>query len=319
MRTPNLSHLGPELIRPSSDTRCCPICSSPSPYVFTSRLGRLIYGCQSPICGHLHTPVLQSGQGVHVRPTDIEAESDRSMKLYHERNHRLLRRLLDEFEGGPPKEPVLVDFGAGDAHVSRSFKQELGSRARIYCIEHEEQCARVYTRHGLLHIEHLAALPERADLLYAIEVIEHVDEPIAQLRAMRVALKDEGLLFLTTPPGHRCESKTTAYGNATHLHFFTPLSLNLALGQAGFEPMAFQHMPEMYPQAQAPGKATRARNELRRLVHGLRRRLWPAMASAPADERWMPEWEMPASLDGRDYPYHLTGFARPVRFTDPDQ
>lgn len=297
-------------------TRACPVCARPSEFRFRSRLGRAIYACVAADCSHLHTPIVESQQGVHVRPQDIAEESDRSLALYGERNRRLLHRLLVELGADKDRPMAILDFGAGDGHVARSFREGLGSAARIYCVESEAQCAALHAAHGLLPLRSLRELPEPVDLIYSIEVVEHLEDPRSVLCAMRDALKPGGKLFLSTPPGHPVESMTNAYDNPTHLHFFTPLSLNRLLGEVGFEPMAFRHFPEMYPLPQAPGTVERARLLLRRLARGLGRRLrWPSSSgpqgTSPLNSAASaPTWVMPPDADGFPYPYHLVGFSR---------
>ena len=80
-----------------------------------------------------------------------------------------------------------------------------------------------------------------------IEVIEHLDDPIKAMSQLKHVLKDDGMIFLSTPVGKLEESATNAYDTLSHLHFFTERSLNLTLTKSGFSEIYFKYYPEMYP------------------------------------------------------------------------
>ena len=224
----------------------CPICGHSSNFVFVSMHGRPIHECVEHACGHFFTPALQADQGICERDVVIERESDQDFSLYGERNERLLvrlRKLLPEIT----RPFRLLDFGAGNAHMSRTFKAKLGDSAEIYCFEPNENCHRLYARNGLVHIAALDSIPDGLDLIYMIEVIEHLEDPIAILRFLRSKLGETGKIFLSTPHGSRYERFTNAYETRSHLHFFTETSLNLALDKAGFTPIEFTFVSDMYP------------------------------------------------------------------------
>jgi SAM-dependent methyltransferase len=274
----------------------CPICRGAATQRFISKNQRDIWGCTNIACQHLFTPPVAIDQGFHQYPLDIAAESDQALELYGERNTRLLSLLLGELDNQSPL--ILLDFGAGNAHISRTFKAQLQDRATIYCIEANPQCQFLYQQHGLIPLTQIQDLPQPAHLIYAIEVIEHVPDPIALLQSLGNALTDGGRIFLSTPPGHIDPQKTNAYDDVTHLHFFTPRSLNLALTQAGLKPIEYRFFPEMYP-----------------LTHPLQR--WLQERLQPIGKLTRPiatrlplpgAMGMPPSAEGSGYPYHLVGF-----------
>ncbi len=224
----------------------CPICKSESVFIFISKHSRKIYECTNKKCGHFFTPILKEAQGVCAREEDIETESDESIKSFNERNIRLLN-LFKSYLKDVSLPIVFLDFGAGNAHISRTFKQELGDGCTIFCLEPNPLCKGLYEKYGLVQLKNIEDIPNGINFIYMIEVIEHLDDPISVLKTLRSSLVSNGMLFLSTPLGSKNERTTNAYETPSHVHFFTPSSLNLTLSQAGFTPINYMYYPEMYP------------------------------------------------------------------------
>jgi 2-polyprenyl-3-methyl-5-hydroxy-6-metoxy-1,4-benzoquinol methylase len=141
----------------------------------------------------------------------------------------------------------LLDFGAGNAHISRTFKNVLKDDAVIYCLEPNPMCKHLYKKYDLIQITDIKEVPVKINLIYMIEVIEHLENPISILKDLIELLQANGKIFISTPVGELDENLTNAYDTPSHLHFFTEKSLNLALKKAGLREIIYQHYPEMYP------------------------------------------------------------------------
>jgi SAM-dependent methyltransferase len=77
------------------------------------------------------------------------------------------------------------------------------------------------------------------DVVTAIEVLEHVSDPVTELARMHELLRPGGLLFLTTgnaEPYHDRLSNWRYVVPDVHVSFFEPETLALALDKAGFDP-----------------------------------------------------------------------------------
>ena len=235
------------MTKPSGElAAACPICGFEAVYIFISKHGHRIWQCREARCGHLFTHQLRETQGICARGEDVERESDESLMFFAERNVRLLGLFRNYLKGriAPVK---LLDFGAGNAHVSRTVKEHLGEQCTIYCLEPNPNCGGLYRKYGLIQVEGMEQIPDGIDLIYMIEVVEHLPDPIATLKLLRKSLAPEGFLFISTPRGLTDENLTNAFDTPSHLHFFTPSSLNSALTQAGFSAIQFSYVPAMYP------------------------------------------------------------------------
>jgi SAM-dependent methyltransferase len=74
-------------------------------------------------------------------------------------------------------------------------------------------------------------LSGRFDIIMLRHVLEHVDDPITQLKQLSSHLTENGQLFIEVPG---IVDKIPSLQNA-HYHYFSEITLNSILGQAGFE------------------------------------------------------------------------------------
>lgn len=231
----------------------CPICNFSAVKIFLSKHKKEIFECQSLECGHFFTPPIFEMQGVCKRPQTLEEESNEFFTLFDERNQRLWS-LFEKKILGSKKPLVLVDFGAGNAHISRSIKNTIKDDGIIYCLEKNPNCSGLYSRYGLIEAADLLEINETISLVYMIEVIEHLASPVDVLKNLRRVLEPSAQLFISTPCGASVESITNAFDTPSHLHFFTEKSLNLALTISGFNRIIFSNIEELVPRPSKKSK-----------------------------------------------------------------
>ena len=85
-------------------------------------------------------------------------------------------------------------------------------------------------------------------------MIEHVDDPVAVLRALRERLAPNGRVFLTTPCGEDrrgARDIPAAYEDPAHIQFFTETSMRRACREAGLD-ITIEAIPEMSPPERFP-------------------------------------------------------------------
>jgi len=94
-----------------------------------------------------------------------------------------------------------------------------------------------------------ADLPEEAyDVITLWHALEHMDAPVAALRRLRRALREDGLLIVEVPNragwGARVLGEFWYHWDLPrHRVHFTPASLRLALEEAGFQVEGLDHIP----------------------------------------------------------------------------
>lgn len=98
-----------------------------------------------------------------------------------------------------------------------------------------------------MQVTEIDSLNDTIDLIYMVEVVEHLTDPVFELSQIRKKISSTGTLFIGTRLGQMNESETNGYDTELHLHFFTPKSLNLALTKAGFSSIDYVQVPEIYP------------------------------------------------------------------------
>jgi SAM-dependent methyltransferase len=134
-----------------------------------------------------------------------------------------------------------IDFGAGNGGLVRYLREQRGVDAVGF---EEGAIARRAVALGI-PVRGRDALPGwrgSADIVTAVEVLEHVVDPVAELRAMRELLRPGGLLLVTTGnagahAGHLARWRYVV--PEIHISFFEPRTLHRAFAQAGLRPEGF--------------------------------------------------------------------------------
>ena len=120
-----------------------------------------------------------------------------------------------------------LDYGCGAGGLVKYLNEAGFARA----VGFEQQWAIPLKSFGIPVLDEaaLAASEQRFDVVSAVEVLEHVYDPIAELRRLRALLKPGGLLFLTTGnPGPFVDrlTKWSYIVPEVHISFFEPGTLD---------------------------------------------------------------------------------------------
>lgn len=138
-----------------------------------------------------------------------------------------------------------LDFGCGGGGLVRYVRDE----ERCHVVGFEEGWIAGEARKRGLPILDRRALESQAgtfDVVTAIEVVEHISDPIAVFHQLRRMLKPGGLLFLTTgnAKAHRHSLPAWSYvAPEIHVSLFEPATLALVMEKTGFRPDFRGYLP----------------------------------------------------------------------------
>lgn len=129
-----------------------------------------------------------------------------------------------------------LDFGCGNGGVVRYARDHSPCRA---CGFEEGWIADQARGRGIpiLKRSDLSALNGQLDVVTAIEVFEHIPDPVDCLKQIRALLKPGGLLFFTTGNAQPFRGNFFKWGYVRpeiHVSYFEPRTLDRALQAAGF-------------------------------------------------------------------------------------
>jgi len=224
--------------------KLCPICGIKASYKLTTdKFKYKIYSCDNLECSHFFYPDFYPGQGVDQREEEVSKESDNTLRIFRERNKRLLKFLLWNIKSTTPY--TFLDFGSGVAHISRTFKKIVEDSVEIICFEPNKNLKSFYDKFSLNQIYEIDRIEKNYDLIYMIEVAEHLDSPKETLEKLSKVMDSHSKLFITT---HKAELNPSGdcYDNPAHIHFFTRSSLDFLLDSVGLKKMRYMYVPEMY-------------------------------------------------------------------------
>lgn len=155
-----------------------------------------------------------------------------------ERNHAALVDIITAVGGSLDGGPVL-DVGCGSGKLVRYLRRR-GSDA--YGVEPAESLFEHFLAREPWFFRDLAsardAIGGSARLVLAIDVLEHVPDPVAFLQSVSTAMTPDGRLIISTPDAGSATAKALGrhwhHYNRFHLSLLSAATLNAAARRAGF-------------------------------------------------------------------------------------
>ena len=108
---------------------------------------------------------------------------------------------LDAIQGGLRSATALLDVGCGQGELGRLIRSRFGHKAdAIDIVRHDQLDPDTYRRIDFMNLDALTDCPGRFyDVIFAVEVIEHLECPRRFIRHMASWLRPDGRLVVTTP------------------------------------------------------------------------------------------------------------------------
>lgn len=194
-----------------------------------------LFKCES--CGFLFVVYPRDATEYYTEMEDSEYEKGRAYRAIQQ------RILLEKLQKTFPDIRNLLDIGAGTG-ILLEEAQKMGIES--VGVEPSTWCVRIAEDHGLNILQGALPHPELADKVFdavtAIDVIEHVSDPLALLKLCSRHLKTGGALVVVTPDVDsitaRLLRKRWWHYRIAHVGYFSKRTLKMALEKTGFKLLA---------------------------------------------------------------------------------
>jgi SAM-dependent methyltransferase len=232
-------------------TTSCRICGAPTRVVAPVHgrySGRSFTLARCPACGYafIADPWLEFEQ-IYDERYYAGRGADPLVDYRYELEHPSRTIRLYEWRGiaavladliGPLGGRRWIDFGCGNGGLVRYLREREG----VDAVGLEEGAVAASAVAAGIPVHDRGALEGwagTADVVSAVEVIEHTLDPVSELRAMRRLLRPGGVLFLTTGNAAAHAGKLERWRYVVpeiHISFFEPRTLDRAMAEAGLRP-----------------------------------------------------------------------------------
>jgi len=140
------------------------------------------------------------------------------------------RYLLDAIRKHATERSRIVDFGAGTGQFAIPLKQ---ARLDVTAVEPDGSMRERIAASGVPAVGSAAELPaESFDLVYSLNVLEHIDDHVGALQQLHATLKPAGTLLIYVPAFPILYTSMDA--KVGHVRRYTRASLSAAVYAAGF-------------------------------------------------------------------------------------
>jgi len=216
----------------------CKVCSSENVKRRFDKKGLTYYTCKN--CGLIFLINTANPNFENLLP-DFEPAylSYFSENPANTRNHRQLLRWMQKYVQGNEKK--LLDIGCGSGSFVRFLRSEgfnaQGAEPSIALYDHFLKQASFFTnatpeKFAAINKEHLF------DVITAIDVIEHTENPATFLDSLHSLLKPGGFVFISTPDTSSLHQRVTGknwhYYNRYHFSLFSKKTLTSLAEKTGF-------------------------------------------------------------------------------------
>jgi 2-polyprenyl-3-methyl-5-hydroxy-6-metoxy-1,4-benzoquinol methylase len=226
----------------------CPACGSERSEIIMTRFGRNVLQCRACEIGYMEGfPAdlgdVYSHEGYNdTQETNYLHNVDYRKQRFAFERLNIIRRHITK----PASSTRLLDIGCGTGWFLEVAMRE---GFPVSGLEMGKEIAQATSRRLKIRIytEAVAELPasEQFDVITLFDVLEHVPDPAAVLRAVREHLRHGGIALLFTPNLDSVglsilRERSSLVMPAEHLFYFTPKSLRRLIEQTPLEVVEFQ-------------------------------------------------------------------------------
>lgn len=135
----------------------------------------------------------------------------------------------------------ILDVGAGNGHFLQAAKRH---GWKTYGTEFEKRAVEICASKGIVmhqgKLNNANYKPEMFDIITSFEVLEHINNPIEEIKNFNALLRKRGLVYVTTPNFNSIshallKEKWTVFNYPEHLSYYTPSTLQKLFESVGFK------------------------------------------------------------------------------------
>lgn len=154
------------------------------------------------------------------------------------------RALLSVSGWQPGTASKCLDYGAGRGEFAAALISQ--GCDQVYVFEPFGKPRDIGVAKWVANLDDLEG--EHFDWIFLIEVIEHMRDPVSELKNVRRLMRPGGRLFITTPNARGLRARVEGYRwreaqNPTHVNLFTAAALKDCLRKAGFSKTIRSYKP----------------------------------------------------------------------------
>ena len=211
----------------------CPICGGKDCVSLSSVFGRRLFNGEQNYC-------LSCSHGWRAEKIEYPYETTQMCILGTTRAR--LERQFRFFAPFLPADPEILEIGCASGELA-AFVREKSPVKRYDAVELSPLGEKAKAHLDALYAEPLGDLLQRGvvktryDIVVISHVLEHIEDPRAEIRAIKSVLKPGGVIFIEVPHGSG-NRNLPANDFPAHLHFFSVPSLVRLLGGEGLETVA---------------------------------------------------------------------------------
>lgn len=159
---------------------------------------------------------------------------------FKEMNH-LMKSALDFY----PEAKTILDVGAGVGLMVRAAKQRglnaTGVEPSRWLVDNAKKLFNIELIEGIVPNEKLDG--KKFDIVFAVDVIEHLPEPVKFLETLKEYLNDKGVIMIATPDCKSFIAKKLGqkwwHFRLAHIGYFSSKSITLAAEKANLKIVKF--------------------------------------------------------------------------------